>query len=474
MSGVRAGGRRLVRWAAVGLVLLALAALVAGAWRKWGRTADPPPGPSEAVLAAADPEVVAAVRMARERVMREPRSAEAWGLLGEVLLANGFGCDGDTCLGRAEALDPNEPAWPYLRVYDFTHDRATTFAAAGRAVAACERSKRNEAVPFLFLAERCLEQGDYERASGLCRRVLAWEPDNARAHLDLGLIALADDRVEVCILHLFRATNDPTTRLAACTQLAAAYQRSGDRSSAAEYSRRARQLPPDEPASDPYAERVEQLKTGRQTRYRQVKRLEEKGRAREAIVLLRKITADDPSDSHAFVLLGTLLTTAGDQIGGEQAFRKAVALAPGSVVPLQQLAVSLFVQGEQLRAAGDEKSAAEKYRAAVATARQATDIDPDNPQARSILGLGLKRLGRWQEAIESCRLALRFRPDDAELHLALGEALAEDGQKAEALSQLQSASHLAAPNDPRPRQALDRLQGANRPRSWPLPKRPGR
>jgi Flp pilus assembly protein TadD len=469
MSGATAVGRRLSRRAAL-VVALALAGVAVGSW--WwlhSRPAELPLGPSEEALAASGPEVTAAVRSARERVRREPRSVEAWGLLGQVLLANGFSDDADPCLARAEALEPNEPRWPYLRAYAVSRDGDASFAATLRAVAACRRAGRTEAVPYLVLAELHTERGEHEKAEALCRQVLEVEPDNARAHLDLGMIALAGNDVESAVTHLLRAADDPATRQGAFTQLATAYQRRGDGAAAADWSRRARRAPPDDPWPDPYLDPMQELLAGRKARQREVKRLEAQGRWREAVALLRQMTADDPTDEHAFVILGTTLTRNGDLAGAEEALRRATTVAPGSADPHYSLAVVLIVKGERLQQAGDGAAAAEKYRAAMDVARRATEIKPDHGQAHGVRGVALKRLGRHKEAIEALRAAARCRPEDPEVHLALGEALAENGQKAEAVSELTYASDLADPRDPRFRKALDQARAEPKPGSWLWP-----
>jgi tetratricopeptide (TPR) repeat protein len=319
-----------------------------------------------------------------------------------------------------------------------------------------------------MLAELSLEWGDREQAETLCRRVLEAEPDNPRASLDLGLVALAGHDPAAAIPHLLRAAESPSARRAACTMLATAYQRRGETEMAASYSRRARQLPPDEGWSDPIVDHMQEYATGRTPRLRKAQRLQVQGRTREAVALLQRMTADDPSDTNALVMLGALLTRSGNLDGAEQALRRAADLAPRSADPSYLLAVALYQQGERLREGGGEAAAA-KYRAAADAARRATELQPDHAQAHGYLGLALKRLGRRKEAIESLRTAVRCWPDDADGHLALGEALAEDGRRAEARTELQYACDLAGPDDPRPRQALERLRASERPKSWLLP-----
>jgi tetratricopeptide (TPR) repeat protein len=470
-TNLAAALRRLPRWAVVGPTLLVLAGLAGGAWWWWGRPSEPslPPGPSDAALAAADPEVAATVRAARERALREPGSVEAWGLLGEVLLANGFPADADACLGRAEAMQPDEPRWPYLRAFCLlTTDRDGGLAALRRAVAAFDRTAGDDATPYLLIAELSIERDDRDQAEVLCRRVLGREPDNARAHFDMGLIALAGNDVEAGIGHLLRAADGPTFRQHAYTQLAAAYQRRGDEAAAADYARRARQTPPDPPGKDPYYEHVQGLAVGRALRYHRIEQLGSVGRWQEAAAMFRQLAAEDPSDHEAFLKLGILLSRNGELDEAERSLRRAADLAPSSVDPTYYLAVALYKQGERVEGA-DEGGAAEKFRAAADKARRATEIKPDHAQAHAFLGLALRRLGRRKEAIESFLAALRCRPEDAEFHLALGETLAEDGQKAKALTELQYACDLAGPEDARFRKALDRARAGPRPSSWLWP-----
>ncbi|HEX5270969.1 MAG TPA: tetratricopeptide repeat protein, partial [Gemmataceae bacterium] len=456
--------RRLRRGAALGHIVVGLAALAAAAWWRWGR-AEPVPGPSEAALAEADPEVAAAIRVARRQAMREPRSLEAWAVLGQVLLANGFGPEADACLARAEALAPDDPRWPYLRAYGTSPDPAAVFAAANRAVVACRRAGVVEPGPYLFLAELYIERGDREEADRLCRGVLEQDPGQPRAHLDMGQIALADDDAAAAIPHLRRAAESPALRRTAYGQLAAAYQRRGDAKAAADYARRSRLAPPDEGWSDPYVDRMQEFTTGRQVRVKRLERLRAQGRLKEALALVREFLAADPSDAHMLVGLGVVLLQAGDLAGAEQALRKAESLAPDSLDPTYHLAVVLYKQGERLEGAGDRDAAA-KFEAAADTARRVLAVKPDHAQAHGFLGLALKHLGRRKEAIESFRAAVRCWPEDPDGHLALGEALAEDGQTAEAVNELRYACELADPDDARPRQALERARASGRPKSW--------
>ncbi|HVS40234.1 MAG TPA: tetratricopeptide repeat protein, partial [Gemmataceae bacterium] len=421
------GRRRLLWWTILGIAFVAFLALAAGVcWRQpWRSRAEaPPPGPSDAALAGVDPEVAAAVREARTDAMRAPRSVDAWGRFGQVLLANGFPADADAVLARAEDLQPDEVRWPYLRAFCLlSTDRDAGLAALRRAVAACDRSGETDATPYLLIAELCIERNDPAQAETLCQRVLDREPDNARAHLDMGLIALGRNDLDASISHLRRAALSPTMRQHALTQLAAAYQRKGDLKAAADYAQQAQQPPADAPWRDPYFEEMERLAVGKATRFQQLDRLAASDRWDEAATQYQRMAAEDPNDPQAYLKLGVLLTKHGRLAEGEQALRKAATLAPQDVDPTYYLAVALYMEGEQAQKAGDASSAADKFRAAADAAQRAVDVKADHAQAYAFLGLALKQLGRRAEAIAALRAAVRRRPESAELHQTLGEAL---------------------------------------------------
>ncbi len=461
MSGVKTAGRGR-RVAVLAAVTLAAGALAAGAWWWLGRGGGPP-GPPAVALDGADPAVASAVTAARGRVLREPTSAPAWGALGEVLLANQFPADADVCLARAETLDPAEPRWPYLRAWELLpSDRDAGLLALRRAVERSNRADEEDAMPRLLLAEVYMEQDDRDRVEALCRQVLERDPDNGRAHFDLGMIALTQNDMKNSIPHLLRAAESPFSRQRAYTQLAAAYQRQGDDAAAVDYARRARQAPPDLPVPDLYLEEMESLKAGRAARYQRADRLESQGRLPEAAALLRE-TADDYADERSYVRLGVVLTKLEDFAEAERALRSASAAAPHSIDAYYYLSVAQYKEGEHLQKSGDGKAADAKFREAVEAARKATEIKPDHALAYLYQGYALRRLGRRAEAIDSFRTALRCRPEVPDIELALGEALAEDGKRDEAVAHLQRAGQLADAGDPRPREALARVRGAQKP-----------
>jgi tetratricopeptide (TPR) repeat protein len=375
-----------------------------------------------------------------------------------VLLANGFDRQALDCLGRAERLDPREPCWPYLQAWRLlVIDRDQGIEPLRRAVQLCDQYDRANTTPRVLLGEALMEQDEQQEAEAEWRRVLAQEPDNPRAHFDLGMLALSRDDLKAAADHLRRAADSPFTRQKACAQLAAVWRRLGKEADAADSARRASEPPADLPWNDPYVAEFQRRVRGRQGRFLEVEQLEQVGRLPEGIRLLYQVAEDFP-DARSHVALGVALAKVKDYDAAEQALRAAVRLDPEKVQSLFALSVVLLRQGEDLEQRGGHAGAREKWREALACARKATELKPDHALAWIYLGLAQEKLGERTEAIGSFRRAVLCRPELVDGHLYLGTALAEDGQKAAALSALQAAIELAPPEDRRPREALDRLR----------------
>src|SRR5437016_2765700 len=92
-------------WGRRGMLLCRRAARLG--WYVWPRDAGP--APPEIPWEKAEPAVARILREHYQAVREDPRSGHAWGRLGMVLLANGYGPQAYTCLVQAEKLDPHDP-----------------------------------------------------------------------------------------------------------------------------------------------------------------------------------------------------------------------------------------------------------------------------------------------------------------------------------------------------------------------------
>jgi tetratricopeptide (TPR) repeat protein len=421
-----------------------------------------PPLPPEGAHDGLEPAVVDVVRSARDRVLKEPHSATAWGTLGEVFLANELEEESTVCFAQAERLDPTNPRWPYYRAGSLLNqgDPEGALLPLRRAVERC--GTQDPTSPHLLLGETLLTLGQLEEAEEHFRLALARQTEDPRGHFDLGLLAISRQDWDTARTHLLRCLGSPSARQKARIQLAFVCSRLGDLTSADDFQQQAGRLPKDLDWVDPFITEYMRWAVKKRDRYRLVENLEAAGRYTEAAALLQPMTEEFPEDYLPHLTLGKMLGRTGDYARAEPVLRKALRLAPDKVQVHHYLSLVLFTKAEALSRQKDEDPARARgvYQESADFARQALALKPDYGLAHMSLGLALKRLGQRAEAVAALRQAVRCTPEYAELHFYLGEALAEDGQTAEARTRLEQALRLAEPDAPwRPaaRTCLDSL-----------------
>jgi tetratricopeptide (TPR) repeat protein len=440
-------------------------ALAAGAYG-WYRHSTP--APPEIDVAGTEPSVAEAVAAATQAVRQSPRSGAAWGELGMVLFANDFVPQSHACFVQAERFDPETPAWPYLQAWWLLlQDREAAMPALCRAVACADRFDPQNPVARLVLAEVLFEK-DERQARELCQQVLTIESDNPRAHFDLGLIALSQDNPEQCIEHLRRSVASPFSGKRSCLHLAAAYRRLGDSDSAAAFLERAKDLPEDRTWPDAYVLKAKEYAVGKKAYMQRAENVAAMGQPGDHVLALRELAAE-AGDGLSHYRLGVALAAAGDYRAAEPVLRAALRADPGLAAAHYALGIVLLRQGEALpmpskkggriENPSDGVEARQKFEDAAARLARAAQLKPTDGLIHLYLGRTWQLLGRAGDALVEFRTAVQCRPDLAEAHLHLGEALAEAGDKALAARHLEHACGLA-PADPRPRAALERLKVA--------------
>jgi tetratricopeptide (TPR) repeat protein len=452
------------------ILVVTVACLVAtgGATALWyAARLDPPPTPPEAKGDNLDPAVVSAVQVIRPRVLKNPHSAQAWGDLGEVFLANELEEQARVCFAEAERLDPRDAHWPYYQggVLVNRGDREAALVLFNRTL---ERYPADgEAAPTirLQLAESLLILGQADEAETHIRAALGREPDSARGHYDAALLAVSRQNWREARDHLLRCLGSPFAQQKARVQLTAACARLGDDAQADEYRAEAERLPPDIGWLDPLVEEYMHWAVVKRQKYKQSDELQAAGRFRDAAAVLRPLAADYPDDYLPQMELGKSLAQAGQFAEAETYLRRALRLGPDRVQTHYYLAVLLLKEGEELAGAADTGRAASLFREAADLAREALAIKSDYGYAHFALGLSLKHLGDRLGAEAGLRQALHCNPELAEPHFEFGKLLAEEGREAEARPYVEQALRLASPAEPWRKEAQDLLAR--------LPGRPG-
>ncbi len=455
-------------WLLVG-ALAAVGLGAAGVWWFLGRS-PAPPAPPEAKGDHLDPGVVSAVQVVRQRVLKDPRSAQAWGDLGEVFLANELEDESLPCFAEAERLDASNPRWPYYQAGPLLNrgELETAVPILSRAAERCpftpeEKGEGGDeaAAIRLRLAETLLTLGRQDEAETQIQSVLDRRPDDPRALFDLALLAVSREQWEAARADLLRCLGNPFTQQKARVQLAAVCGRLNDAADADAYRVQADHLPKDADWLDPFvAEYLSHWSVNKRDRYRVVEQYEAAGRFANALGVLRPMAAESPDDSLAHLTLGQCLAQMGDYGAAEISFRRGAGpgagQGAGAILPGPEP-----VQGRRTtgRAGRRRPARAERlFQEAASLARQALTTKPDYGYAYMVLGLSQKGRGRRAEALSALRQAVQCNPEVAEFHLYFGELLSDDGHAAEARSQLEEALRLAPPGAPWRQEARDRLK----------------
>jgi tetratricopeptide (TPR) repeat protein len=435
--------RRLRRhwpWWVAGGVVVVTGLVVLQIWRA---TAPPPPVVNTAGF---DPVIAAAIEKAREPVLSSPRSAEARGRLGMVLLAHEVRAEARECFAQASAFAPSEPRWPYfLGLAQLVDNPMAAVTNLERAVRLFPES---EFAPRLKLADTLISLGRLDEAEVHYRHVWQRETNSAPAGLGLGKIAIAQDRATDAASFLDAATDHLSTRKAAYRLLLNVNQRLGRTNQAEQAARIVADLPNDAPMPDPLYAEVEQLKTGEQAWIDLGDEWIKAGRVADAARLLEKTVQTYPKSDRAMFFLGRARLRLGDAAGAEAVLSRAVELAPDSVEAQMQLGVLRLSRG--------------RARAAQPCFRAAIRAKPNLGEAWFNLGLSLGAEINRAESVAAFREAIRLKPNLIEAYLGLAVALRVDGQKEAAAHELRRALDLQ-PEEPLRQKLLAQLKLVEQP-----------
>ena len=403
-----------------------------------------PPPLNLAGISEPDPIAVSEIEAARAEVTRSPRSADAWGRLGMMLLAHGAPpADANTCIAQAERLNGRDPRWPYYQGNSLLEiDPDAAVAHLARAAQLC---RERPDIARLKLAEALLARGRIDDAEKNFRRLLEVHPRHPRASLGLARLAFLRGNLDAARSHLALAVSDPQTRKAARTLLAELSYRGNDKVEAERLLAEARGFPDDPPWPDPFAGELERLEVGRKKSLSVTMALMRTGRLTEAIRLLRETQQAYPESERVLLLLGTAHNMAKDWAEGEKVLREAAAKAPDAPRVQFNLGISLASQN--------------RFQEAAVCFEKAGRLMPDDATAHLHLGICAVRLGDDSRAENAFRKALSCRPNFGDAHRQLGELLLKTARREEALSHLRDAIALN-PSDSAAKRLLDTAQSA--------------
>jgi tetratricopeptide (TPR) repeat protein len=420
------------------LTVLGFALLGGAGYRYWRKQRMPEPPVVD--LGGLDAEIIEAVRAAQTAVREQPHSPEAWGRLGLVLRAHEFNDPGNFCFLQAETLDPKDPRWPYLlSIQLLANDREAGVSLLRRAV----QLAGDAAVPRMRLAEVLLDGGELDEAETLFQGILDKTPDEARAHLGMGQIALRRNDTDRALDHLGRALRGAPKAKMVHLALAQTHRLRGDDKAAEDESRIVANLPEDWNWPDPVAQLPRQFWTGLRARMTQIDAFDKRGAREEAVVAARQAVRRYPDSPLVYLVLGEMLNRSKNFAAAEPALREAIRRDP-------QRAKAHFELGYALQAKGQTRQAVESY-------RRTLELQPDFAVAHYNLALCLIGLQDTSGGERAFRAALRFRPEYPDALMALAVLLGRLDRAEEGLTFARQAARTALPEDGRAKALLKEL-----------------
>jgi tetratricopeptide (TPR) repeat protein len=443
---------------------MAVTGMVAGAsaWYRYRSPSSSIVVPPEVPSMVTEPEVRNALTKARDRVLVESRSSEAWGELGVLFRAHKILPQANVCFAEAAKLEPRNPRWPYLIGIDnlllyTVNAEAVPYFRTAYSIAT---DKAEKSVARLQLAEALLEQNELEEATKLFLEELSVASDNPRAHFGLGVAAVTRNDIATAIAQLKIAANSPYYRHKASSLLVSCHRQLGNSAEAEQYERESLRPPNDLPWPDPFNSGLSNQQLGQSARQHQVMEMGNQASSEDVLSLLEEIARKHPNDPTQ-IPRAVQLFKLGDYPNVEKACREALAIEPDNVTGRCLLGAALYFQAVAKVKEGNRDAANRLFEAALVELKRSIELKPDFGFAYLHIGYALKNLGKLPEAAEAFRTAIQVIPYDPNAHLGLGEVLNDMGKTSEAIPHLEDATRLPRPSN-RAKELLEKIRGKSR------------
>jgi tetratricopeptide (TPR) repeat protein len=323
---------------------------------------------------------------------------DAYGELGELLMAATYFEAAEVCYLNAQTLAPTDMRWPYYLGHLYKAKGPLTKSLASFAKAL--ELRPNDVATLVWLGDTYVIQGRSDAAEPLFNQALRVDANSAAAHFGAGRTALAKKDYVAAVTHLEKALALDPQATATHYPLAMAYRGRGDMAKAeAELGKKGDVEP--RPA-DPLMRHLDQL-------------LE---------------------SAEAYNVRGGRELDAGNWAAAAEHFRKGLGLKPADPSLGHRLGTALYQMG-------DVSGAIEQLQRVIRTS-------PEYARAHFSLAVVLEAGGRHREAIEHFSEAVKSEPGYIQARVQLAGVLARSGRPDEALSQYQ----LVLERDPALKEAV--------------------
>ena len=370
-------------------------------------TAIPEPLPAAVLpdLSRTETSVQKQIAASYAALQSKPNDADAYGEVGNLLLAAEYFDAAEPFYLHAAALAPGDARWPYYLGHVYKNR-----AAPDKAIASFERvlQLRPGDIPTLvWLGNVRLDQGQPDRAEPLFDQAIAAQPTLVAALFGAGRAALAKRDYARAVDRFERALAADPRATIVHYPLALAYRGLGDTANAEAHLRQRGdvEVAPPDPLMVALRDVLRSSRAEEERGERALNNRDFDGAVRH----FKAAVASAPDNASIHQKLATALSLRGDTNGAIAEFEEAIRRDPRFAQAHYSLGVLLAQQGRVPEAAGH-------FAAAVAA-------DPAFPAARYAYALALAQTKRYEEARKQfAEGAARF-PD----HKEFGEALAKLG-----------------------------------------------
>jgi tetratricopeptide (TPR) repeat protein len=374
--------------------------------------------------------------------------AQAYGDLGNLLLAAEYFDAAEACYLHAQALAPVEVRWPYYlgHVYMSKTEPQKSITAFERALSL----RPNDVAAMVWLGNVHLDQGHPEAAESLFAQALSLQPRTVAALFGLGRAALAKREYRRAVDQFEQALSADPRASIVHYPLALAYRGLGDTATAEAHLRQRGTVEVGPP--DPLMVKLRGLLHSAVAEEELgVRALDSRDFASAAAHFREgiELAPDNPSIRHK---LGTALAQLGDSRAAVEQFEETLRRSPGFAQAHYSLGVLAAGTG--------------RYQEAVEHLSRAVRLEPSYIDARLRLAELQRRAGRPDAALEQYAQAIAIDPRVAEARFGYAMALVQLKRYEEARRRLTEGMSLH-PDRREFADALVRLQAA-------VPSAPGR
>ncbi len=426
------------------------------------------------------------IKEARARVVKQPDSAESWGVFASVLDAHRLFDPAIAAYRKAASLAPQDFRWAYhlaVALVESGADSETILAGLDRAA----RLKPDYPPLHVWRGRQLASDGRTDDATAAFLQALTMDPELTAAHREVGLILLAAGDAAGALGHLQRANKAAPGDSATKAALSRAYRAIGDTESAEVVASRAIESTGPAGLVDPLRAEIDALGISSAVCSQRAAAFMEAGRYRDAIgewLIVAEVRPDDPyvqlglgraylftgamdkamlhlknainireDMDAAHAGLGQLYMARRDVATAIGHFRRAVELGPTEGMARVHLATALlakqsyeesaqvFEEAASLMTLGAEArcnwgaalAIGGSTDAAVAQYEEAIKTQPDHAPAYFGIGFVLQGLGRYEEAVPYLAVAVQIDAGYGDALLYLGLCYQKLGRLGDAL-----------------------------------------